>query len=122
VIRAEREGAISTKRRLNARSLCMSVLIHPLLILKTLIFVLLAPVVLPLACLITGHALDRCFGPCSIARGGPQDRPFDAPRPQQGRRTARHPNPPIFPGGRIGQGSLPEGCPAAPETGALAMH
>lgn len=59
MIRAEREGAISTKRRLNARSLCMSVLIHPLLILKTLIFVLLAPVVLPLACLITGHALDR---------------------------------------------------------------
>ncbi|PTN38107.1 hypothetical protein [Desulfonatronum sp. SC1] len=46
-------------RRPGLRALVMSAVVYPLLFLQTLIFILLAPVVLPLATVLTGRSLGR---------------------------------------------------------------
>ena len=49
----------AASRRLGPSALAMSAVVYPLLILQTLAFVLLAPIVLPLARLATGRPMDR---------------------------------------------------------------
>lgn len=49
----------SSRSRLSIQALIMNVTVYPLLILQTLLFVLLAPLVLPLAKFVAGREVDR---------------------------------------------------------------